>query len=48
MGIGNGNFEVMLNPEIYIWSAPNTSNETHTYLYESGQSRPIWAALKLL
>ena len=27
--------------------APNNSNETHAF-HVSGQSRPIWAALKLL
>ena len=44
----NLNYSLFVNsPEIYIQSAPNNSNETHTF-YVSGQSRPFWAALKLL
>ena len=39
--------------EIYIQSAPNNSNATHTFMClgragRYGQSRPFWAALKLL
>jgi hypothetical protein len=35
-------------PKIYMQSAPNNSNKTHTFIYVSGQNRLFWAALKLL